>query len=245
MTPPLVIDAADADASVVAECFDANGVVLVTGFVETELARSAAAELDAIVAGEPGRSIGFADQGFDKERETAVRSWGLGEVKERVPACRSILRDPRLDEWATAICGPGHTRHPGSIASTFEGCGQAWHQDSDDGHPRHFTLNRILFPAEVPAERGRLVVVPGSHRAGDIPGGGLWDPLDGEVPLAPPAGSLVLMHSRCFHMVERNRTSTPRTQFNGRVQPADCPPGVTARPLFRAGPWNFRTGRPE
>ena len=95
-----------------------------------------------------------------------------------------------------------------------------------------------MFAAAVPPERGRLIVVPGSHTAGDIPTGGGWDDLDGQVAVAPPAGAVVLMHSRCFHMVERNRTSTPRSQFNGRVLPPECPDDTTAFPLFRAGPWS-------
>jgi hypothetical protein len=41
-------------------------------------------------------------------------------------------------------------------------------------------------------------------------------------------------------MVERNRTPLPRSQFNGRVMPAECPDDLTARPLFYSGPWNFR-----
>ena len=234
----ILLDAADADRATVDALFADTGVLVVTGFVDPDTAGRAAAEVDDVVAADPDRRPTFADQGVGDQRETVVRNWGLGEVRDRIPTCRSILRDPRLEEWATAICGRSFKRSTGSIASTFEGCGQAWHQESRDPHPRHFTLNRIVFAAAVPPERGRLIVVPGSHTAGDIPTGGGWDDLDGQVAVAPPAGAVVLMHSRCFHMVERNRTSTPRSQFNGRVLPPECPDDITAFPLFRAGPWS-------
>jgi len=241
----LFVDAATATCSVVAARFERLGVVVVTGFCEDATAAAAAGELDAVVASDPERPVTFAAQGYPEVRDTAVRSWGLGEVRDRIPVALSVLRDERLHEWAAAICGPDHVRQPGSIASTFPGCGQAWHQDSRDPHPRHFTLNRIFFPAAVSPEQGRLVLVPGSHLEGDIPAAEPYGHLDGEVAVAPAAGTVVLMHSRCFHQVERNRSTRPRTQVNGRVMPAECPPDVTARPRFSTGPWNFRTGRPE
>jgi ectoine hydroxylase-related dioxygenase (phytanoyl-CoA dioxygenase family) len=245
MASDLEIGAANASTASVAERFDRDGVVVVTDFVDRETSRAAAGELDEIVRAEPDRPVAFANQGYADQRLTAVRNWPLGEVKDRIPNCRSILRDTRLGEWAAAICGPDYARLPGSIASTFPGCGQAWHQDSRDPAPAHFTLNRIFFVADVTPEQGRLRVVPGSHRAGDIPTAPPYGQIEGEVAITPPAGSVVLMHSRCFHQVERNESDRPRTQFNARVMPAKCPQDVTAFPLFSTGPWNFVTGRAE
>ncbi len=170
MLTELAILADEAGVDDVAERFHRHGVVVVTGFCDDATASAAAAELDDVVAAHADRPASFAGQGYPDERETAVRNWPIAQVREQVLTCRSVLRDPRLDEWATAICGPEHKRHPASIAS---------------------------------------------------------------------------MHSRCFHQVERNRSPRPRTQFNGRVLPRDCPDDVTAHPMFSTGPWNFITGRAE
>jgi hypothetical protein len=228
------------------EQFWRDGVVVVEGFVDEERASTAADELSAVVASHPDHPYSFAEQpGFLETRETFVHNWTLASVAEMTPSCAEILTDPRLDEVAVAIVGPDYRPAGGMVTATAPGCGQAWHQDTRDPDPRHFTLNRIVFPSRSMEEAGRLLVVPGSHREGDIASGASFDHRPGAVPVAPSPGALVLMHSRCWHAVEVNRSGRSRVQFNARVLPADCPEDVTLFPMFTQGPWNFRTGLPE
>jgi ectoine hydroxylase-related dioxygenase (phytanoyl-CoA dioxygenase family) len=234
------------DAQAIAEEFWQNGVVVLEGFLDAAVAARAARELDAVLATDPERPFSFADQdGFPDERATHVRNWPLAQVVELTPTCQRVLGDARLDELAAAVCGSGYAATSGMVTATAPGFGQSWHQDSREDEPGCFTLNRIVFPGAPAPGAGRLLVVPGSHVRGDVPQGDGFEPRSDAVALEPSAGTVVLMHSRTWHCVERNRSDRTRVQFNARTWPAGCPDDITLYPMFAMGPWNFKTGRPE
>ena len=134
----------------------------------------------------------------------------------------------------------------GSIGSwvTSGGCGQAWHQDSWSSAPNLFILNRIVFTRNYTPEHGQLLVVPGSHRYGDLPTGDPYESLPNQVAFTLSANTAVFLHSRTYHCVTKNATNEPRIQFNRRVVPNGVPADLTSRARFRNGTWDFSIQSP-
>ena len=228
------------DPQSIAQQFKRDGIVVLRAFYPADQMRELAAELDAIVSADPDRAFGGGED-YARLRETRVRVWS---GKDRPHVARA-MSDPRLAEITQAILGLGFLVGGEGIFSTPTGCGQGWHQDTRSREPDHYELNRIVFPSDVAPEQGALLCVPGSHVGPDLPSGGNFDTLPGQKYFLPTAGTLVLMHTRCFHSVEINRSQRPRTQCNSRMRPAAAADGLGNFPIFRTGPWNFRTGKPE
>ena len=119
--------------------------------------------------------------------------------------------------------------------------GQAWHQDCPPDDPQQFNLNRLVYTRDISDEiGGQTVVVPGSHRAGELPVGDPTGHFDGEVVLRPKKGTLVLLHGHTWHRVlpikGRYRFST-----NYRAAPAGVPDDVTDVCVYRNMRYQFST----
>ena len=228
------------DPPAIAKTFWDQGIVILPGFFVGDLMNQVAAELDAVVAAEPQKPFGSGPD-YARLRETRVQVWS----GDNLPSVTVVMSDPRLHEITLAILGPDYRLRGCGIFSTPYQCGQGWHQDSRARAPGHYELNRIVFPKNVQPDQGGLMYVPGSYRGPDLPPGGNHESMPGEVVALPTAGTLVLMHTLCYHRVQINQTHQPRTQCNSRAQPQTAPVDICAYPLFRTGPWNFKTGKPE
>ncbi|MEI8197434.1 MAG: phytanoyl-CoA dioxygenase family protein [Phycisphaerae bacterium] len=228
------------DPQAVAQTFRDQGIVILPGFFDPELMKKVAAELDGVVAADPNRPWGSGPE-YARLRETKVQVWS----GDNLPSVKIAFSDPRLHAITEAILGANYRLRGCGIFSTPYQGGQGWHQDSRDRAPGHYELNRIIFPKNLQPEQGGLVYVPGSFRGPDLPPGGNHESLPGEKVALPTAGTLVLMHTLCYHRVQINQTHTPRTQCNSRAQPLTTPEDICAYPIFRTGPWNFKTGKPE
>ena len=88
------------------------------------------------------------------------------------------------------------------------------------------------------------MVVPGSHRSGDLPTGGPYESLPNQVAFTLSANTAVFLHTRTYHCVTKNVTNEPRIQFNRRVVPDGVPGDLTSRARFRNGTWDFSTQSP-
>ena len=151
-----------------------------------------------------------------------------------------LHRHPALAAVTEALLGPAFTA-PSSLVMFLiaGGRGQAWHQDCPPEHVAAFNLNRLVYPDDVTADDGAVVVVPGSHRRGRIPPGGHQEPIAGEVPLTPRAGTLVLLHGHVYHRVMANRTPRPRRSINFRAYAAGVPRSVNCIGIYRNGEIDF------
>src|SRR5262249_50441313 len=122
-----------------------------------------------------------------------------------------------------------------------------WHQDSpyfafECPHVDRLVSVQVYLDDATP-ENGCLWMIPGSHRAGGLPGltdrgvvGKLYTDVDRvlaeapRVPLAAPAGSAIFFHGDVVHGSKVNRSSASRRAFVLTYQPAGHPqfrrPGV-------------------
>src|SRR6185503_11834380 len=107
------------------------------------------------------------------------------------------------------------------------GMGQAWHQDCQGGDPGNYNLNRLIYARDVRPEAGSVVCVPGSHVGPELPPGEKQEDLPGQLVLSPKAGTLVLLHGRCYHRVTPNKLNEPRVSVNFRVMPPTARPDNT------------------
>lgn len=219
--------------------FERDGAVILPGFFEPRCFTEVNAQLGRYLS-EPTRE---KPSEFVARTYTDVQAWAPVEAGVR---CFTELRDDaRLRAVTDALLGPGWSDEQSLVMLTRRGKAQAWHQDTASSEPGQFIVNRLIYTRETPADAGALVFVPGSHRMGRIPVGGPHDAMPGERLIAPAAGTLALVHSRCFHRVTANQTDFARFSINFRVRPASAPPGLTTVGVYRTAAWNFATGKEQ
>lgn len=152
------------------------------------------------------------------------------QLTKRYPEVVAALeRHPRLAAVTGAILGAHSVNMEHMCSCYFRGMGHGWHQDTgtDEDLASQMMLNRLIYFQTHSPEQGALYYVPGSIHRGHLTqhgSGGHHDPLPGEVRLVPTAGTLVLLHTRCYHRVGHNRTDTPRLMFNLRVSDGSATP---------------------
>ncbi len=87
--------------------------------------------------------------------------------------------------------------------------------------PIHLTTLWML--SDFSSDNGSTYVVPGSHRAGNNPGGDIgYDgtkPVDSEIQATGKAGSVLAFDSRVWHSAGQNRSSEPRVTLAVRYAP--------------------------
>jgi ectoine hydroxylase len=215
--------------------FDQQGFLAVPQLFPKATVAALVQELDAWLGGEAAALPG--DNG-EYGRRFDVRV-DVG-VADGLAAAQALFASAAVLELTTQVLKEGwHTEGPPLIFSTPRNGQQGWHQDTSDVDPGHYMINRIIYPRQVVPEQGGLVVVPGSHRRGDLPPGGNHDDLEGQIRLLPAPGTLLFMHSRCWHRVQINDSDTPRTQVNWRARPLSAPENLGNNPVFRTGRWDF------
>ncbi len=176
-----------------------------------------------------------------KKTYTDVQSWQ--PVENGIPCFIELLNHQRLRALTEALIGEGYQSQESLVMLTRKGKAQAWHQDTASEKEGEFIVNRLIYTRDTPRAAGALVFVPGSHRQGQIPSGGPQDMLPGERIIEPKAGTLALVHSRCFHRVTQNTTDLPRFSINFRVRPETAPPNLTGVGVYRTTKWDFREGK--
>ncbi|HTO68378.1 MAG TPA: phytanoyl-CoA dioxygenase family protein [Myxococcota bacterium] len=165
------------------------------------------------------------------------------------PALDALPDDARL--WAPAAALLGEARVAlFTDKLNFKRPGGApfpWHQDSpyfafECGHVDRLVSVQVYLDDASP-ENGCLWMIPGSHRAGVLPGlsergvlGKLYTDVARalaeapRVPLAAPAGSAIFFHGDVVHGSQVNRSSGSRRAFVLTYQPSGHPqfrrPGV-------------------
>ena len=240
----------------ISTAFAAHGVAVIEDAIEPGHGHAMHAAIDHHFAAQDTalatyRANGKATRIFNCE------VWTWNPLVETVPVAPfvAMLAHPLLNAATSAVLGAGWVASPGCLVmkSAPGGIGQSWHQDcpvtdrmtADQHHL--FNLNRLIYPRDIRAEDGAVVVVPGSQRRGTIPTGeareSAQETLPGEVSLTPRAGTLVLLHGWTWHRVTGNRSGRDRTSINFRAYPQGCPAdGPTRYGVYRNGTADHATG---
>lgn len=119
--------------------------------------------------------------------------------------------------------------------------GQAWHQDCSPNLSDKFNLNRLVYTRDIDmATGGQVVVVPGSHRRGELPAGDPLADIEGQIVLEPRKGSLVILHGHTWHRV-LPVTGNFRFSTNYRAMPSGTPSNITDICVYRNMRYCFST----
>jgi hypothetical protein len=224
------------DAMKLRATFLQDGAVVIPGFFTTEELAAVNADTERLLAApDPGvpHAANFA------QFETRVRSFGAEAAK--LEAFIALREHPRLREVTRIVLDGGFENEGLLLMATPSGTGQAWHQDTRAIDATNFNVNRLIYARDVDPDAGKVVYVPGSHTRGRIPHGGNHAAMPGEVALAPKAGTLVLLHSLCFHRVTINATPRPRVSINFRCRPQGCAAGLGRIGVYRNNAYDFAT----
>ena len=153
-----------------------------------------------------------------------------------------VENDLRLQGLTTAILGQGWSALYCMTMFSGRGTkGQAWHQDCSPDDASAFNLNRLIYTENLsPEVGGQTVVVPGTHRRGELTVGAIDEDFPDQIILTPRKGTLVILHGHTWHRVlpvhGRYRVST-----NYRCCPLGTPANITDICVYRNMRYRFET----
>ena len=152
--------------------------------------------------------------------------------------------DSRLKRLTTALLGKEWSPLYSMVMYSRKGTtGQAWHQDCPPDDPEKFNMNRLVYTRDLCSDiGGQTVVMPGSHRKGELPAGEPHEDLEGQVVLSPRKGTLVLLHGHTWHRV-LPITGAFRFSTNYRVCPRGTPADITDICVYRNMRYCFASNR--
>ena len=148
----------------------------------------------------------------------------------------------RLQQLTRALLGDGWgPLYSMVMFSKKDTSGQAWPQDCPPDDPSRFNLNRLVYSRDISEDIGGwTVVMPGSHRMGELPAGEPHEDLAGQVLLKPRKGMLVLIHGHTWHRVLPIRGAF-RFSTNYRACPQGTPADITDICVYRNMRYSFST----
>ena len=154
----------------------------------------------------------------------------------------SLETDPRLENLTRALLGDGWSTLYSMVMFSRKGtAGQAWHQDCPPDDAAKFNMNRLVYTRDLSDDiGGQTVVMPGSHKLGELPAGDPHQDLESQVVLRPRKGTLVLLHGHCWHRVLPIKGAY-RFSTNYRVCPAGTPEDITDICVYRNMRYRFST----
>lgn len=176
---------------------------------------------------------------FVKSSQTEIVPWfpqregetGFDRAEEN-SKLKTLTRTLLGDKWQKQYCMVMFSKKGTS--------GQAWHQDCPP-EDKFFNLNRLVYTTDLTPEiGGEIVIMPGTHMAGELPTGDPHEDLKGQVVILPQKGDLILLHGHCWHRVKPIR-SKYRFSINFRSVQAGAPEDITDVCVYRNMRYRFST----
>ena len=184
--------------------FVARGFLRFDELVPTEINSRVMRDIDndAIIGSAAGTPLSQCYQG------TSIREMlDLPQIQGLIQSL--VGEDPLFDHDAI------HVREPN------EGKAQGLHADSIIDLRRHFDIQIMYFPHDVPLEMGGTLLLPGSHfrkvNEADI---AAYQNMRGQIPMECSAGSILALHHGIWHCGRQNQTDRRRYMFKLRLNPA-------------------------
>ncbi|HEV2569560.1 phytanoyl-CoA dioxygenase family protein [Sphingomonas sp.] len=209
--------------------YDANGYLLITGFIGAEEAAQLRAEVHAIAARQGPTNATWssvADQGTVLEHSH--------DVQFRSAAFTRLLVDPRLTGVFTSLIGPNVQLHHNKMFIKPPERGSPFPMHQDYGYFPHRGTSMtavILHLDDAPNAKGCVRLYPGSHKLGPQEAIGQDHtvdpdrfPLDSALPIEAKAGDLLVFNYLTVHGSGLNVSEEPRTTWLAQVRdPEDEP----------------------
>jgi ectoine hydroxylase-related dioxygenase (phytanoyl-CoA dioxygenase family) len=184
----------------------------------------------------------YHDEAFINQSKAEVVPWF--PMEENVEVFNQVNTHQKLDALTEAVLGLDWQNLYCMVMFSKAGTvGQAWHQDCPPDDATQFNLNRLIYTDDVTDDiGGEVMVVPGSHRMGEIIAGDPMGALENEILIRPKKGSLLLLHGHTFHKVCPVKTKY-RFSINYRCAGKGVPKNVTNICVYRNMKYNFELAR--
>lgn len=223
------------DIAAAKAAFDTEGFVVLEDFFDDSIMD----HLHKLIRDYFGRNPEYRhDLEFVEKSQAEVVPWFPQQDGKR--DFDAIEHDERLQELTDAILGPGWRAQYCMVMFSKQGtAGQGWHQDCPPEDPGKHNLNRLVYTSEIGEDvGGQVVVVPGSHRRGELPAGDPAGEFEDQVVLRPRKGTLVILHGHTWHRVLPIK-GPYRFSTNFRAAPAGTPDGITDVCVYRNMRYRF------
>ena len=227
------------DTAAAKAAFDAEGYIVLEDFFDDAIMD----HLDELIRAYFGAEPEFRhNDEFIEKSQAEVVPWF--PQQDDNPDFDTIENDERLQRLSEAILGPGWKSQYCMVMFSKRGtAGQAWHQDCPPEDPGKHNLNRLVYTSDIREDvGGQVVVVPGSHRRGEIPPGDPAGEFEDQVVLRPKRGTLVMLHGHTWHHVLPVK-GPYRFSTNFRAAPAGTPDGITDVCVYRNMRYRFSDAR--
>ena len=221
--------------------FDETGFVLLPGFFDAELMNRVAASCLGHFGSDPDWEH---NEEFIGKSKAEIVPWF--PQREGTPDQAALFDEvdayPRFAEITAGLIGEGWQNLYSMAMFSKQGTiGQAWHQDCPPENAARHNLNRLIYPVAIQSEiGGEVVVMPGSHKLGELPVGEPNADMDGQVVLRPGTGDLLFLHGHCWHKVMPVHGGD-RFSLNHRAAPEGTPDDITDVCVYRNMRYRFST----
>ena len=177
---------------------------------------------------------------FIQKSATEVVPWF--PVREGVDEFKELEENENFHALTQAILGEGwEGLYCMSMFSKQGTKGQAWHQDCPPENPTQFNLNRLVYTHDITPELGgETIVMPGSHKLGEISAGLPHEDLENQAVLYPKKGTIAFLHGQAWHRVLPVKGAY-RVSTNYRAIPANTPEDITDIAVYRNMRYQFST----
>jgi ectoine hydroxylase-related dioxygenase (phytanoyl-CoA dioxygenase family) len=211
---------------------DELGYLTLAGAIAPDLRARVVDTLEALYAREGDEA------GSEFKREPGARR--LANLVDKDPIFASCIVHPALLECVAHVLGPRYKLSSlnARSANPHNGHDQPLHADGgaipDDRGS--WVCNTLWMLDDVTPQNGALRVIPGSHRAGRLPGDVLLDPQAPhpmQVVLTARAGDVLVLDAHLWHGGLANRTDRPRRALHAYYCRWDKPQQQYQKALLR------------
>ena len=220
-----------------AEQFWEEGYIVLPNYFDEKLMD----QYNRIILDHFGDDPGYLhDDEFLNKSQTDVIPWF--PQQQGIATFDTVENDPGLNTLSEAIMGKGwYSLYCMAMFSRKGSKGQAWHQDCPPDKANFFNLNRLIYTHDITdTSGGQLLVVPSSHRRGELTVGKVDENFSDQRELTPKKGDLVLIHGHCWHRVAPV-TGRYRVSINYRSAAQHTPEDVTDVCVYRNMRYRFST----
>lgn len=226
-----------ADIEKATQQFWKDGFVVVPDFFGPELMD----EYDGLILDHYGMNPDFEhNEEFLETAATEVVPWF--PQREGIKAFDLVQNCPDLNALTDSILGEDWYADYCMVMFSKSGTkGQAWHQDCSPDNNQQFNLNRLVYTSDITDEiGGQTLVVPGSHRLGELPSKARASDFPDKRILTPTKGTVVLLHGHTWHSV-MPVSGAYRVSTNYRSAPKGTPEGITDICVYQNMRYRFST----
>jgi ectoine hydroxylase-related dioxygenase (phytanoyl-CoA dioxygenase family) len=209
-----------------------RGFLKLEGLIEPALRARVVDRLEALFAAEGDQA------GREFKQEPGARR--LANLVDKDPLFAECMALPTLLPYVAAVLGERFKLSSlnARSANPANGIDQPLHADGGSlpDAQGFWVCNLLWMLDDFKVDNGALRVVPGTHRAGRLPGEALADPLarhPDEVLITGNAGDVLVLNAHAWHGGLANRTAQPRRALHAYFCRWDKPQQQYQRQLLR------------